>query len=64
MPRRVNQPGTTTDRRPNWSIPLRLPVEGLIRDVGVQLVADALTEHRAGSDDTSAPGTSGEAQMS
>ena len=59
MPRRVNQPGTT-DERPNWSIPLRLPVEELVEDPGVQLVADALVENRWIRDGTSDAGTAGE----
>lgn len=59
MARRVNQPGTT-DERPNWSIPLPMPVESLVEDAGVQLVGDALVENRSINDGTSASGTAGE----
>jgi 4-alpha-glucanotransferase len=59
MTRRVNQPGTTGER-PNWSIPLPMPVESLVEDAGVQLVGDALVENRSISDGTSASGTAGE----
>lgn len=59
MPQRVNQPGTTV-QRPNWSIPLRLPVEALLEDPGVQLVADALLANRSINEATSEAGTAGE----
>jgi EAL domain-containing protein (putative c-di-GMP-specific phosphodiesterase class I) len=40
MTRRVNQPGTTGER-PNWSIPLPMPVESLVEDaVIVGMVLD------------------------
>jgi 4-alpha-glucanotransferase len=40
--RRPNQPGTYGDQRPNWSIPLPKPLEGIIGDPFVRRVTEAL----------------------
>ncbi len=40
--RRPNQPGTYGDQRPNWSIPLPMPLEGIMGDPFVRRVTEAL----------------------
>ena len=42
---RPNQPGTT-DERPNWSIPLPLPLESIVRDPRPRRIAAALNRGR------------------
>ena len=39
---RPNLPGTTGERRPNWSLALPMPVEGIETDTGVRTLAAIL----------------------
>ena len=41
-PERPNVPGTTTDERPNWSIPLPVPIDDLPDHPGAAAVVEAL----------------------
>lgn len=45
---RPNLPGTVSEQRPNWSIPLPVPIEGIPEQVGAKAIVDALRHGRHG----------------